>query len=176
MAPFRCRVTRHYREFIGRRCGFRVALHRRRHLIHRRHGLLHILDRLAGAIVEIFIALRQSVAAIAHTYHLAGNIIDQPAAHQPQLSDRAQGQPQLVAAVQMVNAVTLAGRHFERLTRHILYRAHDLLLEQESAQQHHQRARAQCRPARMSGNKRGSQCHKQTSHHTTYPPAQRHCR
>ncbi len=74
----------------------------------------------------------------------------------------------------MFNAITLAGRHLQRLTGDVFDRTHNLLLKQQGSQQHDQRADAQCRPALASGEQRARQHQEERGHHATYPPAQRH--
>ena len=60
-----------YGELIHFGGGFRVTLNGGRHLVHRRHGLLHVCNGLTRAVVQILITLRQLVAAVAHAHHLA---------------------------------------------------------------------------------------------------------
>ena len=64
------RVARLAGEFIGRRRGGGVVLHRRSHLIHGGDRLLHIHHCLAGTFVKIVIAARQRLAAAAHAADL----------------------------------------------------------------------------------------------------------
>ncbi len=46
------------------------------HLVHCRDGLLHVRHGLTRAIVQVFISLRQPVAAVTDAYHLARHVID----------------------------------------------------------------------------------------------------